>query len=412
MDDTIRFVAPALAWAAVVYRFRPTWRRPASEATRALWRSLLLFAAATTVLIPSVYLAIDITTGVPNLARVFAHVLVILASWSSLAFLTHFTLSADRATSKVRQALWLALVVCAVLTTLFIAAHPTNEEARSFTDLYAGSPLIDAYRLTFLAYVAVTLVTVVRLSWRYRRVSGSRPALQLGLTLVAVGGAIGLGYVAHGVLYLLGQRLGFGYPVSEVTASTVLGAVSVSLVVIGTTLPAWGPRIGLERAAQWFATRTACRRLYPLWRDVCRAAPDVVLQPVPASLMDALAVRNLRFRLYRRVIEIRDGRLVLAARASSDTPRHAEKLARDSGLTGHKLLAVVEAACLRIGIESGVNTQPDSLAGLQVPPTVATTEIADEVAFLEMVADAYQNSPVVKAVLAEIHAKRLRGLAG
>jgi hypothetical protein len=263
----------------------------------------------------------------------------------------------------------------------------------------------------FLVYVGVTLVAVVRLSWRFRSVSGSRPSLYLGLTLVAAGGAVGLGYVAHGVLYLLGQRLGFGYPVSEVTASTVLGAVSVSLVVVGTTLPAWGPRIGLERAARWFAMRSACRRLYPLWRDVCRAAPDIVLQPVPAPLMDALAVRNLGFRLYRRVIEIRDGRVILAARTPCGAPERAERLARDAGLTGHRLLAVVEAACMRVGIESGMYTQPESLAGLRVPPSVAATEIADEVAFLEMVADAYQNSPVVEAVLADFRVTPLHGLA-
>jgi hypothetical protein len=411
MDDTIRFVAPALAWAAVVYRFRATWRQAASEATRALWLSMLLFAAATTVLIPAIYLDIDRATRIPNVARLIAHVLVILASWSSLAFLAHFTLSTDRARTRVRRALWLALVVSVVLIVLFVAANPANEEARSFTDLYAGSRFIDAYRLVFLAYVGVTLATVVRLSWSFRRVSGSRPALHLGLTLVAAGGTVGLAYVANGVLYVFAQRFGVGYPLSEVTASTVLGAVSVSLVVIGTTMPAWGRRLGIEQAARWLATRRACRRLYPLWRDVCRAAPEIVLQQVPAPILDAMAVRNLRFRLYRRVVEIRDARLVLAARVPGAAPGRAERLARDTGLTGPRLQAVVEAACLRAGIASITTVQADSLTTPRLPRTITAIDLADEVAFLEMVSEAYQNSPVVKVVVAELAAKSPQGLA-
>lgn len=399
-QDTLRLVPVVLAWLAVIYKFPTLKRGLASQAARALWLSLLLFAAALTILFPGVYLAIDGSTNVPNIARLTGHTFVIFASCSSLAVLIHLSLTPKQAVIQVRRAFSLAMTVVIILALCFVLSKPTAEESIAFTERYADSVFIDVYRFAFIAYVGIMLLAVVRLSFRYRTVSRSRPSMHLGITVVIVGAILGLGYVAHGLLYLFARRSNIPYPIPDDVASTVLGALSVSTVVVGATMPEWGDFIRIPRAYLWFEKRHACRRLYPLWRDLSDCAPDLVLGSVPSPLADALSVRDMGIRLYRRVVEIRDGRLAVAGRVPVGTAERAEVLGRAAGLTGHELLAVVEASCLRAATQPNRRQQHITSRG-SVPRTITAIELADEVVFLELVADAYQRSPIVKAVAAD-----------
>jgi hypothetical protein len=265
--------------------------------------------------------------------------LVILASCSSLAGLIHLSLTRKQAKGQIRRALWFAIAVILILALCFALSKPVAEEPIAFTERYAGSVFIDVYRLAFIAYVGVMLLAVVRLSLRYRTVSRSRPSMHLGITVVAIGSILGLGYVLHGVMYLFARRLDIAYPIPDDIASTVLGAVSVSTVVIGATMPEWGGIFRIPRAYLWLDNRRACRPLYPLWRDLCDCAPDIVLGSVPSALADTLSFRDVGIRLYRRVVEIRDGRLAVAHKVPSGTAERADVLGRAAGLTGREPLS-------------------------------------------------------------------------
>ena len=85
-------------------------------------------------------------------------------------------------------------------------------------------------------------------------------------------------------------------------------------MAIGATVPAWRARLGIPALFEWFARYRSCRRLYPLRRDLCEAAPEVPLDTVPGPVADLLSFGDLPFRLYRRVVEIRDGQLALGHR--------------------------------------------------------------------------------------------------
>jgi hypothetical protein len=387
-------LAVLLTWAAVLYRL-PSARRQSRPAARFTWLALLLLAAGITLLLPSVYAAIDAALGVANLTRPLAHACVVGASWSALAVLYHLNFDASTAVKRVRRAGWLAVLAIGLLFALFAVSGATTEETVAFTDRYADQLSVVVYRLVFLAYVGVMLADVVRLSWRYAGLSRSHPALHLGMSLVAVGGLFGLGYVAHGILYLTNRHVPWGYPVPDVPASTMLGAASVSLVVLGVTLPAWGSRF-IPSVYRWFREYAACRRLYPLWRDLCRVVPEIALTPVPSAVADTLDVRDVTFRVCRRVVEIRDGRLALSTRVPPATAEWADALAHAAGLTGDQRRAVVEASCLRAALHTR-QTLEEPPARSAMPPTIAATALADEIAFLELVADAYQHSPIVQA---------------
>jgi hypothetical protein len=64
-------------------------------------------------------------------------------------------------------------------------------------------------------------------------------------------------------------------------------------------------------ARRWAAEYRAYRELYPLWRALTSAVPGVALEPTSRWTTDALRIRDMHLRVYRRVIELRDARLLL-----------------------------------------------------------------------------------------------------
>jgi hypothetical protein len=66
------------------------------------------------------------------------------------------------------------------------------------------------------------------------------------------------------------RRFNLPYPVPDPELpKEVLIAISIGLLLVGATLPAWGPRVGVPAMCNWATRYLACRRLYALWRDLC-----------------------------------------------------------------------------------------------------------------------------------------------
>lgn len=398
-------VGPALlAWTAVAYKLPALRRSPHDPALRAYWLTLLFLAIALTVLLPPVYLAIDRLAGFPNLARLLGHSSVLVTSWAVQAFLLHLNFPGGAARGKIRRLGWALAGALALMTALFVLA-PVEEEALEFMTRYANAPFILEYWAVFLSYLGLALVNQVRLSWRYASLA-DRVALRLGLRLAAVGGVFGLGYVAHEGLYVVVRRLGLDYPLGDKDMVTrVLIAGATGLMVIGSTMPAWGPRVGVAALWRWVRRYRAYRRLYRLWLALYRSNPDIALIPPPAGLADALAVRDLGFRLYRQVIEIRDGRLALRPYFDPRAAAIARELGQKAGLSGEELHAVVEAANLAAALRDKARGQPVAGAGAMVE-TPGGADLDSEAAFLEKVARCYMTSPIVRTVLAQLERER------
>lgn len=398
MSDILTYGPTVLAWAAVLYRLPAVRRSPGDAGRRSYWLTLLFLALALTVLLPPVYLWLGRAGGIPNLGRLLGNGLVLIASWTVQAYLFHLNYPPEHARPRVHRMAW-ALAAALGLMAILFALAPVDRDAVDFTRRYGDAPYVLEYRLVFLAYLGLALVNVVRLSWRYAGVA-ERPALALGLRLVALGASFGLGYAAHEGLRVGTRRLGLGDPLPAAELLTqLLIAGSVSLIVVGSTMPAWGPRVGIPVLSRWTGRYRACRRLYPLWRDLVRATPEIALVPPPSPLADALAVRDLGFHLYRRVIEIRDGRLALRAYLAPAVAERARALCTAAGLSAEEAHAVVEAACLAAAMEAKRRGWPAS----PTPSPLKADGGADvdtEVATLGRVARCYRRSPIVRAVLA------------
>jgi hypothetical protein len=350
MVDNAVLGAAVLLWLAVAYEAVSLTRQRSNRARGALLLTFVALALAATFFVPSVYLATQDLTGVPNLADLIARCAVLTASLGAQALLLHLTQEPTMAMRKSRRravALASAMVLLVVLFTL-APVHETG--TLRLTSDFGGSPWVIGYLVVFAVYLGIALVDVFRGGLRYAPKAGT--PISTALHLIAIGCAFGLLYVVEKIGYLIAVLLG-GSPSAAVESSVarMLAVLGGLFVLAGSLVPALYPawRRTVHRVT---TTYRAHRELYPLWSALREINPEIALDPAPSQFRDRLRVRDLDFRLYRRVIEIRDGRLALRPFLDADVARRAREDAIRNGLTDDEMEAAVEARVLAAGIES------------------------------------------------------------
>ncbi|WP_418952858.1 MAB_1171c family putative transporter [Streptomyces formicae] len=174
--------------------------------------------------------------------------------------------------------------------------------------------------------------------------SRGEPWLRCGLRLTAASALIYSINFANRASAIVGVQ--FDLRPLEWEVLTVLGAgIGMPLIVGGLTMPSWGPR--LSALCVWWNNYRAYRSLAPLWLAMHQELPEIVLHPPTSPLP------NLDYRLYRRVIEVRDGQIALRPYMNPETAMLAAELGREAGLVGNELRAVVEAAQLKVALKAG-----------------------------------------------------------
>jgi len=171
-----------------------------------------------------------------------------------------------------------------------------------------------------------------------------------------------------------------------------LGSVMNS---IGSTLPVWGPKVsalfaGVQRSQDY-------RKLHPLWFALYRTVPQIALDPPRDPERNRWALRDLRFLLIRRIVEIYDGRLALRPRLDRRVAEAARAAGERSGLDGQALEAVVEACVLAAAIR-----RPDPVPeewALEPREAPVDGDTTAEQAFLVEVATAFKESSLVRQVV-------------
>lgn len=389
-------VPALLVWTAVAFKLPALRRNPASLELRAFWLALLALAAALTVLLPGMYRAVDAVTGVPHLTRLLGNGLALCSGLAVQAFLLLLNYG-DAAISRIKRRALLLLLALLLMGVLFTLAAIEGGDV-DFVYAQADTAWVVEYRLVYLGYLARALTDVVRLTSRYARVSRS-DALNLGLRLTAAGGLCGLGYVANEVAHMVSIRTRLGYPFQdpELVTQTLLAGSTV-LIVVGSTLPAWGSGLRLERVRNWVRRYVAHRRLHPLWWALWQATPEIALASPPPRIVETFRVRDLDFRLYRRVIEIQDGWLALRPYLQPHILDAAREVAQDNHVPREDLPLLVEAASLTAALRA----KAQGLVGTAETESLYETpgdDVASTVRWLVGVAYYYGESELMAAVL-------------
>ncbi len=349
LADGLVLATAALLWAAFVVKALDARRHPGQPTLWMLAAMLGCLSVTATLFSPGMNTWLSGITGVSNVADPLARTFLIAGAWLVQAFLLHLTQpNAAEAARRSRQRLWPAAATAVALWVLFLMA-PVDDVTERMTAVYGDLGIIQAYLLVFLVYLGGALVDLMRGALRYAPVASG--PLRTGLRSVGLGAACGLVYVAVKVSFLLLAALGRpGSGELESTLARTSAAAAGVFVVLGATWPAVQPRLVSARRA--LAAYVQHRQLYPLWAALYRAQPGIALDPAESALADAMRVRQPTFLLYRRVIEIQDGRLALRPFLDAGV---AEQLRTDAvarGLSGDDADAFVAAGMLHSGIEA------------------------------------------------------------
>jgi uncharacterized protein DUF6545 len=208
---------------------------------------------------------------------------------------------------------------------------------------------------------------------------------------LAAGSGMFLVYLLAMTVYIVALR--FGLSLRAVHDGSIdVAAVSTVIIGVGVTIPVLGPR---------WDRMLAYRRLEPLWQALREAAPDVVLEPPWSTRIDAWSPQNLDFRLYRRVIEIRDGVLAVRQYFDPDVAISARKLATMGRLPASQVETIVEAAQLQLAVQARAAGRTPPVHNWEAPTATSGKDLDTEVTALVPLAQAFATSRIVEAAVAE-----------
>ena len=296
-------VVPAgLTWLTAVYTGRSYLRARQDPRVAAYWHSTVLLAAALTVVVPAVYLAIDRALGLPNSARWIGNSLILLAAYRQDALYTAMPGGTPHAWRRHRRLLVYLVLTLALMAWMLTLAH-LRVSTPSFDVLSVSQPLI-AYRLLYLAFFTLVLARMITSCLHYLRASQDA-TVKLAMVLDVVG-------AGWAIIYLLATLLEVLLPANASAAARLNTTIQICIllavvfILAGSTVPTWGPRAGVPALMRQLRMLLAYWRLRSLWRVLVAEAPTVVL-PVPGRWHSALfSPETLDLLLYRRVIEILD----------------------------------------------------------------------------------------------------------
>lgn len=341
-------------------------------ATHSVVLALACLAASSLFYTPSLYALLDAQLRVTNLCELLGHSCVLAAGWNGQRLLLH--LSGTMSRSRLWSRGTVAGVAVAALAVFFLSA-PRPIETTNFITLVTGQWANTGYWLALTGCLFFQLGDIGRLAWQCARLA-PRDWVGLGLVAVTIGCGVGIAAFANPLVYVFFRVHGSAAPQVLDAVAHGLCVVSMSLVAVGAAMPAWARRLARDPYTLVRATH-AHLELRPMWSALRAAAPGIALKQ---------RARNAELRLYRRVIEIRDG--ILAVRVDVDEPTReaVTRCASMRGLDEVDVDAILEAVAIHRGVIDPAAVRSDGLADGDV---IGGTDLEGEVAWLRRVAKAY-----------------------
>ncbi|MCX5609326.1 MULTISPECIES: MAB_1171c family putative transporter [unclassified Streptomyces] len=377
MNTLLYPLCSAVALVALVYKAR-VLRTDRSVPQVALVANFLLLFVIFTVSTPSVWVQVSEYAGIENFSGLLTQSCVVIMTVCQQLVLLHFSHGPEAARRKAVPRVVALGLVLVTMGVLFFAASAHGEAPHDFA--VARAQFTPAYLVVYLAAFTANQVQVGVMGRRYSRIAPS-PWLRRGLRMVALTLPFALLYTGARTADVLAAQLGHDGRAWEPLAQIGV-AIAVIVQTVGWILPDWGPHLTALRDR--LGHRIAHRALSPLHRSLTEHVPEPVL-PFTRAL-------DLRTRLYRMVIEIRDAQWALRTWMDADVAQLARQDAERAGLRDEELAAVVEAAQLRNAIDAKRRDLPPQRQP-QTPMAAAPGDLAAELAFQRRLARA-MSSPI------------------
>jgi hypothetical protein len=299
VDTGLQFGAPIILVAGAAARVHVV----RTHGGRMVFLSLVMVSVTLTVNIDAVYFALDAWTGVANLANLVEHVSGVLAGSLMLEAVSAALAPHRRLSIRVG----FPAVVLGSMTAAFVVAW-VPVESRDFTaaSMNGGhGTAVVVYWILGLVYSGVAATQLGYMAWLHGPQATRRPT-RAGMRIVVIGSAITVMWAilrSVEVLILRPSPLPGWFDLT----SRILLAAAAPTIALGLLL---NPIVTSCRTVlRLIYTLTLMAQLRPLWADLTRLCPHVLLSVGPRR-------RTLEDRLYRMVIEINDAALTLRTRHS------------------------------------------------------------------------------------------------
>lgn len=380
-----------LAWvcaigglAAFGYRLPDLLRRRHDIALWALCTYFLCSGISFLVDLDLLRLHISDFFGLPNITSLITQVAVVVLTAAQQVVLVYWSSPPAEARRMARRrVLFFGAALCVLVAASFVAGPVAKSETATSTILLSiqdgGYAL---YMSFYLLICAVGQFETVRLSLRFTKMA-NRQWLEVGMRTVTVGASLILVYCVTRSIQIAGTRLHFdGTGLDPIQWTS--GSIGALLQITGWTIPSWG--IHITRAWGWIRSYRSYLRLRPLWWALYQASPDIALDPPRSWPRDLVPPRDLHYSLYRRVIEIRDGQLMLRTSLSlADFSRVARTLELPEDPTS----PLGEALQVRAALSRPAEERAEQADASDIPARPPYEDFRDEVEWLTEVAASF-----------------------
>ncbi|MEU5052734.1 MAB_1171c family putative transporter [Streptomyces sp. NPDC021096] len=390
MNSVLYPVCAGVAWLALLYKTR-VLRTDRSAAQLALTGNFLLLGITYTVSTPVVWVATSRAAGIVNFSGLLTQSCVVLMSACQQLVLLHLTHERATAWRKAVPRLIALALVLVTMVTLFSAATIQREAPNDFA--LSKAQYYPAYITVYLVAYTANQIDVGILGWRYAKVAAT-PWLRRGLLLIALTLPFALVYSGCRAADVIAGQFGTDGRAWEPVAQLAVTIATITKI-IGWTIPDWGRH--LSTLADGVRDRLTYRELVPFHREVTALVPEPVIPLDPRA--------DLRTRLYRTVVEIRDAQWSLRTWMDPAVADAARRRAEAARLRDDDVAAVVEAAQLRAAIQAKA-AQRQPAVHTHAPRVAEPGDLAAELAFQRRLARAFAGSPLVTAALADTTSPR------
>jgi hypothetical protein len=364
----------ALAWMLYLIARSPrNVRRWAVGGLLAGWSIAYPFGIAASA--GTEFLGVDAMTS-----RYLQHAFQLGAAYSLMCFFQFSALDKARAGRRAAMEAVGLLVALVVITVANLAIpEELRLAAATVTSTPGGGPVGEPAIAVFYsaANSYMLYVCLAAAVWTLRYARGAEPRLRRGLRVASFGlGSISLASAMF-VYSNLSRWAGSPASPTVVVTSVFLLLLGIVLFIAGMVYPYLVTRLAVTRV--WLRHRRAYRKLRPLWMILNERFPQDALNRVPVSPWhDALTLRSVHRRYYRRVIECRDGLVRISPYLATEEtdltdPRHLARRLTDA-LRAHAAGEPVSTQAVPVAVPRDDSLDADADRLIELANAVRTVE--------------------------------------
>jgi hypothetical protein len=269
---------------------------------------------------------------------------------------------------------------------------PTREK---FLPVPGTFTVHSVYWATYLTYMlvatTVTSVLLVVLLWTVRSWLARTSVLLLAIATTTLIAFLGSRVIAV-----------FTYSVEPIKYGTYISSIHTIGVAFGCSIVSFIPLI------QSFSAWRNANLLYPMWKALCTALPQIALDPPRPRVADALLPQDSQLRLHRRLVEIRDGLLILRDWVDSSDLDHIRAEIAETEVPADQADAAFTACWLEVALAAHQAGAPSTTGRVLDLSRHGGTDGESELHWLRKVAQVW-STPLVERCVSAMSARRRQG---